>query len=141
MHDQSLGIIGVGLQAVLEVLLADEKALRVPPAVPTHNNEVGGEELSHRVEDAATAVGTGYEEEKRTLRAECLIVENSARNSELGHSYCRRRRIRAKKDEVIERALRAFLPSRGVSVPDSGQSVHDIPHLRQTELISPKCRG
>ncbi|KAL5590171.1 hypothetical protein FOBRF1_013728 [Fusarium oxysporum] len=70
VHDQSLGIIGIGLQAVLEVLLADEKALRVPPAVLTHNNEAGGEELSHTVEDAATAVGTGYKEEKRTLRAE-----------------------------------------------------------------------
>lgn len=53
VHDQSVGIVGVGLQAVLEVLLTDEKALRVSAAVPAQNSEVGGEKLGTGVEDAA----------------------------------------------------------------------------------------
>jgi hypothetical protein len=61
VHYQSLSIVGVGLQAVLEVLLAGEKALRVSAAVPAHNSEVGGQKSGRGVEHATPTVGTGYE--------------------------------------------------------------------------------
>jgi hypothetical protein len=65
--NQSLSIVCVSLQALLEVLFAIEKALRASATVIAHNAEVSGEEFGGGVENTARALSTGYEKEKGTV--------------------------------------------------------------------------
>ena len=107
--DQSLSIVCVSLQALLEVLFAIEKALRAAAAIPTHDGEVSGEVSGGGVEDTATALSTGYEKKKGTFRTEGLIVQNGAGDVEVRHGGYERWRIEGIKRRNISSILLAVV--------------------------------
>lgn len=84
MVDEAVRVVGVGVEAMFEVLGAEEEALGETAAVPAYDFVVGGEVGCCGVEDAAAAVCAGDEQEKRA-GAEGLVVEDSAWNFECGH--------------------------------------------------------